>query len=489
VKPLGVAAHGGKRAHRRFGGGVVGHAGAAEDLRHLARVAQRQERGQQRLVPARGGGRRHDRRGARQVGHELRGADQDDPVHVGILHHDAEGARETLRVGVPDHVDRVVDRGRPRKGLGEPALRRGVEAGELQAVADRRVGREDARPARVRHDRGAAAQRHGLVRKGARVLEQLVQPLDAQDPRLQEERVVRLVRSGERAGVGARGAGALGGAARLDRDDRLAFVPRDRARDLQEALGALQIFDVQEDHAGLGVVGEVLEEVAFVQVGLVAERGELGEAKALLGHDLQRRDSHRPALREERDAPRRRHPAREGGVHRDGGGGVDDAQAIGPHQTHSARARRPRDFRLPRRALGPDLLEPRRDDHGGRHAAAAARLDDPQHRVGGDDDDRQVDRIGDRLHGRVGADPQDAALARMDRIHDRAAPGREEVLEHRPPHAAGPRRRTDRRDRGRMEEGPQEHGPHYREGGSAALTQKCVRAAEPPFSHSQLRRV
>ena len=47
---------------------------------------------------------------------------------------------------------------------------------------------------------------------------------------------------------------------------------------VDEAPPVLQPLDMQADRLGIGVLDHELEEVAEFQVGLVADRGELGEA-------------------------------------------------------------------------------------------------------------------------------------------------------------------------------------------------------------------
>ncbi len=104
-----------------------------------------------------------------------------------------------------------------------------VELRHLEARARARVGGEDARAARVGHDRDAATGRERLVREDHRGREQLVEGVDPDHAGLTEQRVDRDVGRGERGGVRRRGPAPGRGPAALHRDDRLRAAARLRA--------------------------------------------------------------------------------------------------------------------------------------------------------------------------------------------------------------------------------------------------------------------
>src|SRR5439155_21396709 len=80
------------------------------------------------------------------------------------------------------------------------------------------------------------------------------------------------------AGVAGRGGGSPAGLARFEDDDRpgSSHPPGD----LHEAPSVAEGFGEDADHAGRGVLAQVLEDVGFVDVGAVADGEEAGHAEA-----------------------------------------------------------------------------------------------------------------------------------------------------------------------------------------------------------------
>ena len=73
--------------------------------------------------------------------------------------------------------------------------------------------------------------------------------------------------------------------------------------------------EVEEDHLGLRVVGPVLQEIVAADVGLVADRDELGDADAEVAGPAHQLDAEPARLRQERDVARDRLRRRERRVH------------------------------------------------------------------------------------------------------------------------------------------------------------------------------
>ena len=112
------------------------------------------------------------------------------------------------------------------------------------------------------------------------------------------------VGAGERAGVRGGGLQAVAGAAGLDDDHRL--VARRRARRRHELARRLDRFDVEQDRAGVRVAGEVVEQVAEVDVGALAERDHVREADAPRARPSRApRSPARPTARRRRCSPGR----------------------------------------------------------------------------------------------------------------------------------------------------------------------------------------
>ena len=192
----------------------VGHAGLAEEARR--RPACRSPT----RPRARSRGRR-PRRGSRAAGRRSRAP-----------------RRSTRRRARCAARPRTARRSRPRRGrpgcapsrrreaiCAQRVLRGRVELGDLEPGARARVGREDARAARVADDRDPAPGGQRLVREHHRGREQLVERVDPDHAGLAEQRVDRDVGRGERGGVRRRGAAPGRRPPALHRDDRLRRAP------------------------------------------------------------------------------------------------------------------------------------------------------------------------------------------------------------------------------------------------------------------------
>ena len=116
------------------------------------------------------------------------------------------------------------------------------------------VGRDDAQPAAIGHDEETPAARRRLAGEPARDVEELLDGADANRPRLLHGGVEGGIRAGQRAGVRGDGAGALGGAPRLQQHHRLHC--RRRAQRLEEAPPVRHALDVAGDHPRLGILGD-----------------------------------------------------------------------------------------------------------------------------------------------------------------------------------------------------------------------------------------
>ena len=131
---------------------------------------------------------------------------------------------------------------------------------------------------------------------------------DPQHAGATERGVVDRVRAGERAGVGRGGFRALRHAAGFDDDDRL--DPRGGARRRHEFAGVLDRFDIEQDRAGLAVQREVIEQIGDIDVELIADRDDPGEADRALRRPVHHAGRNRAGLRDQRQISRGRAYAR-----------------------------------------------------------------------------------------------------------------------------------------------------------------------------------
>ena len=176
-----------------------------------------------------------------------------------------------------------------------------------------------------------------LVGKHRRHVEHLREAVGADHPCLLEESVHGHVGGRQqRPGVGAGRPGPRRRAPALHHDDRL--LPADSGGHPREPPRIAERLDVEQRHVGAGVRLPVLEQVVGGDVGAISHRRERGQAQVAIAGELDERQSERPALRDEADVSRLRHARGEGRIQPHAGGGVDDAEAVGSDQSHTALA-------------------------------------------------------------------------------------------------------------------------------------------------------
>ena len=182
------------------------------------------------------------------------------------------GAREIDRVGGDD---RRRDRRQARRELGR-------ERRQLEACLGDEVGSDDARATAVPDDRDPPAGRTVGSKAPERAVDQLLRRRHPHDPggpagRLDRGRVAR-----ERSRVRSRRARPRLAASRREEDHLLAGCERSLAR-AGEGPAVAEVLAVDADHAGVLVRSERLDQLRRLDVGLIAERGEAGDADAVLG--------------------------------------------------------------------------------------------------------------------------------------------------------------------------------------------------------------
>ena len=174
------------------------------------------------------------------------------------------------RIGVPNDVDRVRFRPCGRKHGVELRQGRRRKAGERSAEIDDAVDREHADAAAIGHDGEALALEGAETPERLGGREQFVEVEHAQQAGPTESRGVDRVDPRERAGVGGRGARGLNMAAGLHHDHRL--HARGGAGRRHELAHVGDRLDVHQDRPGLAVEGEIIEEIAEIDIERVADR-------------------------------------------------------------------------------------------------------------------------------------------------------------------------------------------------------------------------
>ena len=184
--------------------------------------------------------------------------DHEQGIDLARCEQEPGGTLEDGRSGRRDEVDGVLH-ATCRCELVQRGLQWWRQLGHLESRGDAGVGGDDRRATAVAHHRDPSAGRDRLVRDERRDVEQLLERVDPDDPRLAEECVDGGVGIRERGGVRRRAARAGGGPAALERDDRL--PAGESPREACELPRVAERLEVQEHDVGLGIVGPVLQQV------------------------------------------------------------------------------------------------------------------------------------------------------------------------------------------------------------------------------------
>ena len=344
-------------------------------------------------------------------------------------------------------VERVERIGERRQDAAQFLARLRSQVGQLDPTGGGHIRDQPALPAGTGED---AQPRPGRTPVGGEQLgglHQLFEVIDAEHAVLREERIVELIRAGQRAGVRHRRAAGLLRPAELEGDDR--DVPRGRlGRDAAELRDIGEPLDHCGDDADAGF-GEIeAHHIDGVDDGLIAGRHRVGELQATAGgHQRQR---HIAALGDQ--------PDRAGFAPRPDGDGpqgraaevAHHPEAVRPDQWEALAAERAQ-LGLQRLAIFARLREAAAERDPTLRPGGDGLPDNPRHRPRRDRDGDRVDRLGDRADLRVGPETGDRVVVRVDRV-DR--PGEAERRERGddPEPVATLRRRADDGDRAGIEE-------------------------------------
>ncbi len=198
--------------------------------------------------------------------------------------------------------------------------------------------------------------------------------------------------------MGARRAHAIDRLAGLDHHHWLAGTPA-RRRSADEAGGVPQSLDIDAQRVGAGIVDEIFQEVADLQVRLVAERYAGAESDAFRHRPIEQRHHQRTALADQADAAVQQLAAVEhdGGTEREPPSRIDQPHAVRPDDPHAGRQRDVENALLQCGAGFIGFGKSGRDDHAATDTGGGALLDRPQQMVHRDREYRDV-----RLDRRIG---------------------------------------------------------------------------------------
>ena len=219
---------------------------------------------------------------------------------------------KTFGIRIPDDIDGVgVRPGRWQLRV-ELIARRGGQFRELAAERHEPVDREHGDTAAVGENREALAGEGFDARQRFGRIEQLVDVVDPQKTGAAKGGIVNRIRPGEGAGVGRGGLGGGRRASRFHDDD--GFDARRGTGRRHEGLRVLHRLDIEEDRARGGIERVIVQHVAEIDVGHVADGDEAGEADLASRRPGDERGGDGARLRHDREIARRHGLRREAGV-------------------------------------------------------------------------------------------------------------------------------------------------------------------------------
>ncbi len=188
-----------------------------------------------------------------------------------------------------------------------------------------------------------------------------------------------------------------------------------------EARAIAKTLDIERDGVRPRIIDEVFEEVAYLNVSLVAERDAGTEADRVSIGAVEQGHHQRPALADQAQSAGQQpvHIQHDGGTEGEGVVRIQQTHAIGPDDAHAHRFRNVENTLLQRRAGLIGLGEPGGDDDAATDAGCGTFADRRQKMRSGDSKDRHVHGFGDRRQAGIGPVAADLAALRVDR-HDAA---------------------------------------------------------------------
>ena len=344
---------------------------------------------------------------------------------------------------IANDVDRVAVRPVGRQHRVQLRQRGCAEFGQRHVDLGGRVGGHHAGAAAIGEDGERLTAVGAKARQRLRRQEQLLQAVHAQHAGTRNGGVIHRIGPGQGASVRGCRLLTLRRSAALDDDDGLVACRRARGR--HELARRLDRLDVEQDRARARVGGQIVEHVAKIHVGMLAERHEMRKPDALRVGPVQHGRHQRARLRHKGQFAGLGVDVREARVQADVR--RQQADAIGAQQAQQARPCGVQHV-LPLGGRHPGA------QHHGRPRAFRGQLVD-QARHGGrrGANDCQLGRA--RQIGDAGmAGPAiERCMLRVDRVERPLETATREVAPDRGAHAGGPGGGADHRDGGRVEQG------------------------------------
>ena len=397
-------------------------------------------------------------RGLQGVGHGLRRQDDQRTVDPRILDNRCQSVFIAILGRIPDHIHGIMDIGRRRQVAGQHLDRLRCQLRQLKAGGHGHVRGHDARSPGI-GDNGHAvavgnATRHlahrafRFKRKGIGKIEEFIDGIHPDHAGLLENGIIDRFGPGQGARVGRRRLRAGRSPARFDHQNRRGAITRGNVfHHLNELRPPPQLFEVEHDHVRVHVLMQILEEVQFIHIGLVADRNEFRKPEIPGRGKIQNGRTERTTLGNKRYVARAGHTGRKAGIQPHGSMRIDDAQAVGAHHAHARFAAHGHQAILDRAPLGPDFTETGGHDHDPLHPFSNGLFDGTHRAIGGQDDHRQIDAVGNFGDGSIRPHAEHRLGGGVDRIEDALVAAPQDIGKNIMPHLAGSGRCTDHRHR------------------------------------------
>ena len=243
-------------------------------------------------------------------------------------------------------------------------------------------------------------------------------------------------------GVGGGGLGAGTVTTGLDHHHRL-HAGR-HAQAAHEAASVLDALDIEQDALGFGILGEIVEDIAKVDICRIAEGGDGGETDPARLGPVEDGGTQRTGLGNQCHATRQSGILAEGGIHADLG--ADQAQAVGAKQTQLIVMGDLQHATLQHRTLAIPLTKTGGNDDRGTHPMLTTGLDDIRYGAGRSADHRQVDGRGDLADGGVAGHPLQGLALGVDGVELTMETTGDQVFKYQGANGIGPVAGTEHSD-------------------------------------------
>jgi hypothetical protein len=284
----------------------------------------------------------------------------------------------------------------------------------------------------------------------------------AKDTRSAERGIEHFIAAGKRTRVRSSRFRRSFGAARLDDDDGLGKSHFARGR--KEGTGVADAFHVDENGAGLGIVAQVVDEIAPAHIAHGTYGDEGAKADFFRDAPIEHCGTEGTALADKAHTSRKRHAMSEGSIQ--AADGAHDAETVGADDAHATPPCLLQNSLFQRSTFGPDFLEAGGKNDGARDTGIHALADDARYGGRRSGDDRQIHGSGHRSERGICLHPEHTGALRVYRKHHAPKGIADEVPENGAPYTAGDFAGTDQGNARRRKERLKGMLPTAQNGGS-----------------------